>query len=277
MAIKTYRPTSPTRRFQTGYTFEEIDKKKPEKSLVKQLPKKGGRNGNGRMTVRHRGGGHKRLYRIIDFKRNKEGIPAKVDSIQYDPNRSAFIALLNYRDGEKRYIIAPDGLKQGDEVVSGAGAPHKVGNCLPLREIMDGTFIHALEMKIGKGAAVARSAGTYAQVMGREGDYARIKMPSSEVRLVHLNCRATIGQTSNTTHENMSLGKAGRGRWMGRRPHVRGVVMNPIDHPLGGGEGRSSGGRHPCTPWGKPTKGNKTRNNKGTQKMIIERRKTKKK
>lgn len=277
MAIKTYRPTTATRRFQTVSAFDNIDKVKPEKSLLEPLKSSGGRNNDGRITVRYRGGGHKRRYRVIDFKRTKDGIPAKVASIQYDPNRSARIALLNYLDGEKRYIIAPDGLKKGDEVMSGVGAPHKVGNCLPLSEIIDGTFIHALELKIGKGACVARSAGTYAQVLGREGDYARIKMPSSEVRLVHVNCRATIGQTSNTDHENITIGKAGRKRWLGRRPHVRGVVMNPIDHPLGGGEGRSSGGRHPCTPWGVPTKGYKTRRNKRTQGMIIERRKTKKK
>lgn len=275
MAIKTYRPTTPTRRFQTVSGFDNVEKVKPEKSLTEPLKKKGGRNNNGRITCRHRGGGHKRKYRIIDFKRRKDGVIATVDSIQYDPNRSARIALLDYADGDKSYIIAPDGLNKGDEVMSGDAAPHKVGNCLPLRNILDGTFIHALELKIGKGACVARSAGTYAQVMGREGDYARIKMPSSEVRLVHLNCRATIGQTSNTDHENISLGKAGRTRWLGRRPHVRGVVMNPVDHPLGGGEGRSSGGRHPCTPWGKPTKGYKTRSNKRTQTMILERRKNK--
>ncbi|MBI1386857.1 MAG: 50S ribosomal protein L2 [bacterium] len=276
MAIKSYNPTTPTRRFQTVSAFDEITQPKPEKSLVVTLKKKGGRNQQGRITVRHRGGGHKRKYRIIDFKRNKDGVPARVASIEYDPNRSARIALLNYVDGEKRYIIAPDGLNVGDEVMSGPGSPHKVGNCLALRDILDGTFVHALELKIGKGACVARSAGTYAQVMGREGDYARIKMPSNEMRMIHVECRATIGQTSNADHENISIGKAGRKRWLGRRPHVRGVVMNPVDHPLGGGEGRSSGGRHPCTPWGKPTKGYKTRRNKRTQGMIIERRRTKK-
>ncbi|MGC9326452.1 MAG: 50S ribosomal protein L2, partial [Candidatus Hinthialibacter sp.] len=211
-----------------------------------------------------------------DFKRRKDGIPAKVASIEYDPNRSARIALLNYADGEKRYIIAPDGLSVGSEVMSGAGAPHKVGNCLPLSEILDGTFVHAVELKIGKGAQIARSAGTVVQVMGREGDYARVKLPSSEVRKIHVNCRATIGQTSNTDHENIIIGKAGRQRQLGRRPHVRGVAMNPVDHPLGGGEGKAAGGRHPCTPWGVNTKGKRTRNNKRTSNMIVERRKRKK-
>ncbi len=277
MAVKQYNPTTPTRRFQTTSAFEELTKKKkPERSLLHPVKKSGGRNANGRITVRHRGGGHKRRYRIIDFKRDKNGIPAKVASIEYDPNRTARIALLHYADGEKRYIIAPDGLKPGVEVFSGEGSPHKVGNCLPLREILDGTIVHAIELKIGKGAAMARAAGTSAQVMGREGDYARIKLPSSEVRLVHLNCRATIGQTSNTDNENLSIGKAGRTRWKGKRPHVRGVAMNPVDHPLGGGEGRSSGGRHPCTPWGVPTKGYKTRRNKRTSQMIVEKRKKKK-
>lgn len=276
MAIKKYNPTTPTRRFQTVSSFENLDKKKPEKSLLETIHKKGGRNVNGRITVRHRGGGHKRKYRIIDFKRNKDGVAATVDSIQYDPNRTARIALLIYSDGEKRYIIAPDGLKVGQEVYSGSGSPHKNGNCLPLSEILDGTFIHAIEMKIGKGAAIARSAGTYAQLMGREGSYARVKMPSGEVRLIHINCRATIGQTSNSDHINITIGKAGRRRWKGFRPTVRGVAMNPIDHPLGGGEGRSSGGRHPCTPWGQPTKGYKTRRNKRTGNMIVEDRRRKK-
>ncbi len=276
MAIKKYNPTTSTRRFQTVSSFDEITNDKPERSLVVSLKKKAGRNGYGRITVRNRGGGHKRKYRIIDFKRNKDGIPAKVDSIQYDPNRTARIALLNYADGELRYIIAPDGIEIGQEVLSGAGSPHKAGNCLPLREILDGTFVHAIELKIGKGAAIARSAGTYAQVMGREGNYARVKLPSGEIRFVHLNCRATIGQTSNIDHVNISIGKAGRRRWKGKRPRVRGVAMNPIDHPLGGGEGRSSGGRHPCTPWGKPTKGYKTRRNKRTQNMIVEDRRRKK-
>ena len=276
MAIKKYNPTTSTRRYQTVSAFDEITKTRPERSLTEPLPKKGGRNVQGRITVRHHGGGAKRKYRIIDFKRNKDGIPARVAAIEYDPNRSARIALLNYADGEKRYIIAPDGLEVGAEVMSGPGAPHKVGNCLPLSEILDGTVVHALEMKIGKGAQVARSAGASIQVMGREGDYARVKMPSSEVRLIHLNCRATIGQASNPEHENIVIGKAGKSRWLGRRPHVRGVAMNPVDHPLGGGEGKSSGGRHPCTPWGVPTKGYKTRRNKRTRRMIVERRRTKK-
>lgn len=276
MAIKKYNPTTPTRRFQTVATFDEITKSTPERSLTEPLRKKGGRNSNGHITSRFRGGGHKRRYRIIDFKRNKDGVPARVASIEYDPNRSARIALLNYVDGEKRYIIAPDGVSVGQELMSGLGAPHKVGNCLPIREILDGTFIHAIELKIGKGAAIARSAGTYAQIMGREGEYARVKLPSNEVRLIHLNCRATIGQTSNPDHNNISIGKAGRTRWLGRRPHNRGVVMNPVDHPLGGGEGKSSGGRHPVSPWGQPAKGYKTRRNKRTANMIVEDRRRKK-
>lgn len=276
MAIKKYNPTTPTRRFQTVSAFEEITKTKPERRLLEPLKKTGGRNSNGHITVRFRGGGHKRRYRIIDFKRTKDGIPAKVASIEYDPNRSARIALLNYADGEKRYIIAPDGLAVGAEVMSGSGAPHKVGNCLPLSEILDGTFVHAVELKIGKGAQIARSAGTVVQVMGREGEYARVKLPSSEVRKIHLQCRATIGQTSNQDHENVMIGKAGRTRHLGRRPHNRGVVMNPVDHPLGGGEGKSAGGRHPCTPWGVNTKGKKTRSNKRTSNMIVERRRSKK-
>jgi large subunit ribosomal protein L2 len=227
----------------------------------------------GRITCRHHGGGHKRRYRIIDFRRDKNGVPAKVASIEYDPNRSAFIALLHYADGEKRYIIAPDGLKAGQTVMSGPDAEHAAGNCLPLRNILEGTVIHAVELKRGKGAALARAAGTSAQIVAKEGDYGRLKLPSGEIRLVHLDCCATIGQASNLDHENISGGKAGRSRWVGRRPRVRGVAMNPVDHPLGGGEGKSSGGRHPCTPWGKPTKGYKTRRNKRTSRMIIERRK----
>lgn len=274
MSIKTYNPTTSTRRFATALTLEEVTRSEPERSLLAPLKKTGGRNNLGRITCRHRGGGHKRRYRIIDFRRDKDGVPAKVASIEFDPNRSAFIALLHYVDGEKRYIIAPDGLQVGQTVMSGPDAEHVLGNCLPLREIMDGTIVHAVELKLGKGAALARAAGTSAQVVGREGDYARLKLPSGEIRLVHLDCRATIGQTSNLGHENISLGKAGRKRWLGRRPRVRGVAMNPVDHPLGGGEGKSSGGRHPCTPWGKPTKGRKTRRNKLTDRMIIERRKT---
>ena len=274
MAIRKYKPTTPTRRFATVSTFEEITKKEPEKSLLEPLPKKAGRNCNGRITMRRRGGGHKRRYRVIDFKRrDKDGIPAKVAAIEYDPNRSSRIALLNYVDGEKRYIIAPDGLHVGMEVCSGSNVKQTVGNCLPLRDILDGTIVHAIELKIGKGAAMARAAGTSAQIMAKEGDYARLKLPSSEVRMVHLDCRATIGQTSNTDHNNITLGKAGRSRWLGRRPKVRGVAMNPVDHPLGGGEGKAAGGRHPCTPWGKPTKGYRTRRNKRTQKFIVSRRK----
>jgi large subunit ribosomal protein L2 len=275
VAIKKYNPTTPTRRFQTVSAFDEITKSKPEKSLLTPIKKNAGRNANGRITVRHRGGGHKRRYRIIDFKRTKDGIPARVSAIEYDPNRSARIALLFYADGEKRYIIAPNGLKVDSEVMSGKDAPHKVGNCLPLSEILDGTFIHAVELKIGKGAQIARSAGTVVQVMGREGDYARVRMPSTEVRKINLKCRATIGQTSNTDHENIVIGKAGRQRHVGRRPHVRGTAMNPVDHPLGGGEGKAAGGRHPCTPWGVITKGYKTRRNKRTSSMIVERRRNK--
>ncbi len=277
MAIKKYNPTTPTRRFQTVTTFEEITRKKPEKSLLESKKRSGGRNSNGRMTIRHRGGGHKRRYRIIDFKRNKDDVPAEVIAIEYDPNRTARIALLQYKDGEKRYILAPDGLKVGMEVMSGSSAPHRVGNCLPLRDILDGTVVHAIELKIGKGACIARSAGTSAQLVGREGDYARLKLPSAEVRMVHLNCRATIGNTSNVDHLNVVYGKAGRKRWKGQRPHVRGVAKNPVDHPLGGGEGKAAGGRHPCTPWGVPTKGYKTRRNKRTSKMILEDRRKRKK
>ena len=274
MAIKKYKPTTPTRRFATVSTFEELTKKKPEKSLLEPLTKNAGRNTHGRITVRRRGGGHKRRYRVIDFKRrDKDGVPAKVAAIEYDPNRSARIALLHYVDGEKRYIIAPDGLEVGAEVCSGSDVKQTVGNCLPLRSIFDGTVVHAIELKIGKGAAMARAAGSSAQIMAKEGDYARLKLPSSEIRLVHLDCRATIGQTSNTDHNNITLGKAGRSRWLGRRPKVRGVAMNPVDHPLGGGEGKSAGGRHPCTPWGKPTKGYRTRRNKRTQKFVVSRRK----
>lgn len=275
MAIKTYKPTTPSRRYMTTSVFTEITRKTPEKSLLEKLPKKAGRNNNGRITVRHQGGGHKRRYRKIDFKRNKDDQTASVFSIEYDPNRTAWIALLHYEDGEKRYIIAPDKITVGDVIQSGPEAPHKNGNCLPLRNILDGTFIHAVELKIGKGAAMARSAGTYAQVVGRSGDYARVKLPSGEMRMVHLNCRATIGTTSNTDHSNVVIGKAGRIRWMGKRPTVRGTAMNPHDHPLGGGEGSTNGGRQPCTPWGVPCKGYKTRQNKRTDNMIIERRKKK--
>jgi large subunit ribosomal protein L2 len=273
MGIKTYKPTSPGIRFRTGYTFEEITKKEPEESLIKPLKKTGGRNNAGRVTSRHRGGGHKRFYRIIDFKRNKIAIPAKVAAIEYDPNRSARIALLHYLDGEKRYILAPLGLKVGDTVVAGPEADIKVGNCLPLRNIPVGTDIHNIELKKGKGGQLVRSAGTSAQIMAKEGDYAQVKLPSGEIRLIHLDCSATIGTVGNIEHENISIGKAGRSRWLGRRPHVRGVAMNPVDHPMGGGEGKTSGGRHPVSPWGMPTKGYKTRKKKPSDKLIIKRRK----
>ncbi|OQY29053.1 MAG: 50S ribosomal protein L2 [Candidatus Cloacimonetes bacterium 4572_55] len=276
MGIKRYKPTTPGLRFRTGYTFEEITKSTPEKSLLAPLRKTGGRDNFGHISARHRGGGHKRHYRIIDFKRNKIGIPAKVDSIQYDPNRSARIALLVYYDGEKRYILSPLGLKVGDVVMAGPDADIKSGNALPIENIPLGTDIHNIEMKVGKGGQLSRSAGTSAQLVAKEGKYAQIKLPSSEVRLILVKCYATIGQIGNVEHENISIGKAGRKRWMGRRPKVRGVAMNPVDHPMGGGEGRSSGGRHPTTPWGKPTKGYKTRKpNKYSNKYIVKRRKRK--
>ncbi len=274
MAIKSFKPVTPSRRFMTVSTFEEITRTEPEKSLLKPLKKTGGRNNLGRITVRFRGGGHKRLYRIIDFKRDKDGIPAKVFSIEYDPNRSARIALLHYADGEKRYIIAPKDLMVGDVVMSGENAEIKPGNALPLRNIPLGTFIYNLEYFPGRGGKIARSAGTYCQLLAKEGEYAHVKLPSGEVRLFKLDCKATIGQVSNEDHINITYGKAGRMRWLGRRPHVRGVAMNPCDHPLGGGEGRSHGGRHPCTPWGKPTKGYKTRKKgKASDRLIVKRRK----
>ncbi len=274
MALKKFKPYTPSRRFMTVADFSVLTKKEPEKSLTESLHSTGGRNNLGRVTVRFRGGGHKRLYRIIDFKRNKDNIPAKVVSIEYDPNRSAWIALLVYTDGEKRYIIAPEGLKVGDTVMSGEDVDIVVGNALPLKSIPVGTLIHNVELKIGKGGQLCRSAGTYAQLLAKEGDYAHLRLPSGEVRLVHVNCRATIGQVSNQEHENIKLGKAGRSRWLGRRPHVRGVAMNPIDHPMGGGEGRSSGGRPSCSPWGWPTKGYRTRKkNHRTDRYIVRRRK----
>jgi large subunit ribosomal protein L2 len=272
MVTRRVKPTSPGRRFQSYASFEEISKKKPEKSLVRIIKKSGGRNANGRITSRHRGGGHKRYYRIVDFKRDKIGIPAKVASIEYDPNRSARIALLHYADGEKRYILFPLHLSVGDEVMSGPEADIKPGNTLPLKNIPLGTHIHNIELRIGKGGQIVRSAGTYAQLMAKEDRYALIKLPSSEVRMVLLNCTATVGQIGNVTHENIDLGKAGRKRWLGKRPKVRGVAMNPVDHPMGGGEGRSSGGRHPCSPWGVPTKGYRTRKNKRTNRFIVKRR-----
>jgi large subunit ribosomal protein L2 len=259
MSVKKVKPTSPGRRFQSYSTFEEITRSTAEKNLLKVIKKSGGRNVYGRITCRHRGGGQKRHYRVIDFKRDKIGIPAKVAAIEYDPNRSARIALLHYADGEKRYILAPLVLKVGDTVESGPDADIRPGNSLPLSKIPLGTQIHNIELRLGKGGQIVRSAGTYAQLMAKEDRYALVKLPSGEVRMVLLNCRATIGQLGNVVHENVSLGKAGRRRRLGRRPKVRGVAMNPVDHPMGGGEGRSSGGRHPCSPWGWPTKGFKTR------------------
>ena len=275
MAVKSFKPYSAGRRFMTVSSFDEITTDKPEKSLTVRLTKTGGRNQQGKMTVRHRGGGHKRLYRIIDFKRTKDGIPARVATIEYDPNRSARIALLNYADGEKRYILAPNGLKVGDVVESGAEADIKPGNALPLKNIPLGTVIHAVEMKIGKGAQLVRSAGTSAQLMAKEGDYALLRMPSGEIRRVHINCRATIGQVGNLEHENITIGKAGRSRWLGRRPETRGIAMNPNDHPHGGGEGRSPVGRKsPMTKWGKIAMGKKTRRKKkASNRLIVHRRK----
>ncbi|MDD2400785.1 MAG: 50S ribosomal protein L2 [Clostridia bacterium] len=275
MPVRGFKPTSPGRRQMTVSTFEEITANEPEKSLVEPLKKKAGRNNYGRMTVRHRGGGHKRSYRKIDFKRDKDGIIAKVATIEYDPNRSANIALLNYVDGEKRYIVAPNGLKVGDTVVSGADADIKIGNALPLQNIPVGTVVHNIELKPLKGAQLVRSAGTSAQLMAREGNYASLRMPSGEVRMVHVRCKATIGQIGNLEHENMNIGKAGRTRWLGIRPANRGVVMNPCDHPHGGGEGRSPVGRKtPMTPWGKPANGGKTRKKKNpTSKFIVKPRK----
>ncbi|BBO68210.1 50S ribosomal protein L2 [Desulfosarcina alkanivorans] len=272
MAVKKVKPTSPGRRFQNYAGFEEITKTTPEKSLLRILKKSGGRNANGRITSRRRGGGHKRYYRIIDFKRDKDGVPANVAAIEYDPNRSARIALLHYADGEKRYIIAPLKLSVGDTVMSGPEADIQPGNALPLSKIPLGTHIHNIELRLGKGGQIVRSAGTFAQLMAKEDRYALVKLPSGEVRMVLLNCKATVGQLGNVTHENISLGKAGRNRWKGRRPKVRGVAMNPVDHPMGGGEGRSSGGRHPCSPWGVPTKGFRTRKNKRTDRYIVKRR-----
>ena len=273
MAVRKLKPTSAGRRFQTVSTFEEITKKAPEKSLVEGLTKKSGRNCYGRVTSRRRGGGHKRLYRLVDFKRDKRDVPAKVAAIEYDPNRSARIALLHYADGEKRYILAPVGLTVGDSVASGEGADIKPGNALFLAKIPVGTVVHNVELHPGRGGQFCRAAGAYAQLIAKEGSYALLRMPSGEVRKVLSTCVATEGQVGNTHHENVSLGKAGRNRWLGRRPKVRGVAMNPIDHPLGGGEGRSSGGRHPTTPWGKPTKGYKTRNRKkSSSKLIVKRR-----
>jgi len=272
MPIKKRKPTNPASRFQEYATFEELTRSTPEKSLTQGKRRSGGRNNQGEITVWWRGGGHKRRYRRVDFKRDKHGVPAKVAAVEYDPNRSARIALLHYADGEKRYILWPNQLEVGAEVVSGEDAPINLGNALPLAKIPVGTIVHNIELKIGKGGQMVRSAGAGAQLMAKEGAYAQVKLPSGEVRRVHVDCFATVGQVGNLDHENASQGKAGRNRWLGRRPHNRGVVMNPVDHPMGGGEGRSSGGRHPTTPWGVPTKGYKTRNNKRTDKMIVRRR-----
>ena len=272
MPTVQYRPTSPGRRFQTGSDFAEITKARPEGSLTAPLRKTGGRNNLGRMTIRHRGGGHKRLYRVIDFKRDKLGVPARVAAIEYDPNRSARIALLHYVDGEKRYILAPVGLAVGDAVEAGPKADIKPGNSLALSLIPLGTMVHNVELREGRGGQLGRSAGTVIQLMAKEGDYALLKLPSGELRRVHLACRATIGQVGNLEHENISYGKAGRVRWLGRRPKVRGMAMNPVDHPHGGGEGRSKG-NHPQSPWGQPAKGYKTRHNKRTDRWIVQRRK----
>ncbi len=272
MAIKKYSPTTPSRRYMTVVSREDITKQTPEKSLLEPLRKSGGRNSTGRVTSRFISGGHKQAYRIIDFKRDKTGIPAKVAAIEYDPNRSARIALLNYVDGEKRYILAPDGLKVGVMISAGPQADILPGNALPLANIPAGTIVHNIELKPGKGGQMARSAGTQAQLVSREGGVALLKLPSGEVRRVATDCMATVGSVGNSDHENVSLGKAGRSRWLGRAPHNRGVSMNPVDHPHGGGEGKTSGGRHPVTPWGQPTRGYKTRNNKRTDKFIVNRR-----
>ena len=272
MPVKTFKPTSPGRRFMAINSFEDVAKKRPEATLLEPRKKHAGRNFNGHITVRHRGGGHKILYRKIDFKRNKDDVPAKVAAIEYDPNRSARIALLHYRDGEKRYILAPLGMKAGDEVVSGAAADIKTGNALPLSAIPVGTVIHNIELTPGGGAKLVRTAGASAQLMAKEGPYAQVRVPSGEVRMVAVGCRATIGQLGNVEHENQVVGKAGRTRWRGKRPQVRGIAMNPVDHPHGGGEARSTAGRPPTTPWGVMTMGKKTRNNKRTQKFIVKRR-----
>jgi large subunit ribosomal protein L2 len=277
MGTKTFKPTSPGRRFAKLNNFDDVTAASPEKSLTSKLNKSGGRNNLGRMTSRHRGGGHKRRYRVIDFKRDKFGVPATIATIEYDPNRSAFIALLHYADGEKRYILAPQKVQVGDKVVSSAHADIKPGNSLRLKHMPVGTVIHNIELKPGKGGQMVRSAGAWGQLVAKEGKYASIKLPSGEIRRVLQACRATVGAVSNREHENRSIGKAGRSRWMGKRPHVRGVAMNPVDHPHGGGEGRTSGGRHPVTPWGKPTKGYKTRKNKRTDKFIVKGRKQRRK
>ena len=275
MAIRSYKPTSPGTRARTVQIRDGLTKIKPLRSLTKGKKRISGRNNIGNIAMRRRGGGHKRRYRIIDFKRNKDGIPAKVAAIEYDPNRSAYIARLHYLDGEKRYILAPHGVKVGDELVSGADADIVAGNNLPLLNIPLGTLIHNIELRRGSGGQLVRSAGGVAQLVAKEGNYAQVRLPSREVRKAHILCRATVGQIGNLDHENVSLGKAGASRWRGRRPKVRGVAMNPVDHPMGGGEGRTSGGRHPCSPWGQKSKGFRTRNNKRTEKFIVRRRKKK--
>jgi large subunit ribosomal protein L2 len=276
MPIKSFKPITPTRRYQTVVTREDLTKgKKAEKLLTTGKQRSGGRTSTGRISTRFRGGGHKRTLREVDFKRDKQGVPARVAALEYDPNRSARLALLNYADGEKRYILAPVGLAVGQSVVSGPEADIFVGNALPLKNIPPGTFIHNVELRPGKGGQMVRSAGGQAQLVSKEGDYALVKLPSSEVRRVHIDCMATIGQVGNVDHENVTLGKAGRSRWLGRKPHNRGVTMNPVDHPHGGGEGKTSGGRNPVTPWGQPTRGFKTRNNKRTDDMIVNRKKAK--
>ena len=272
MPFRKLKPTSPGTRFQTVPMFEEITTQQPYKPLVEPLQSTGGRNNQGHLTSWWRGGGHKRMYRLIDFKRNKFDIPAKVTTVEYDPNRSARIALLTYADGEKRYILQPVGIKVGDTIVSGQNVDILTGNALPLKNIPLGTLLHNVELKPGKGGQIARSAGSSVQLVAKEGEYASVKMPSGEIRKINMECYATIGQVGNLDHENVSIGKAGRSRWLGKRPHVRGVAMNPVDHPLGGGEGKTSGGRHPVTPWGMPTKGYKTRNSKTTDRYIVQRR-----
>jgi large subunit ribosomal protein L2 len=272
MPLKVFKPTSPGRRFMSGFGFEEITAEGPLKQLTRSKKRKGGRNNYGRITAPRRGGGHKKRYRVIDFKRDKHGVPARVASIEYDPNRSARIALLSYADGEKRYIVAPDGLKVGDEVLSSRQADIRPGNSLPLVDIPLGTMIHNVEIAAGHGAQLCRSAGTMAQLMAKEGKYAHIRLPSGEVRMINARCRAVIGQVSNPDHTHLHVGKAGRHRWMGKRPRVRGVAMNPVDHPMGGGEGRSSGGRHPCSPKGTPAKGFRTRRKRRDARFVVKRR-----
>ena len=273
MGIKTYRPVTSSLRQKTGLTFEELTTREPHKPLVQSLKKSGGRNLRGRISIRHRGGGHKRLYRIMDFKRDKIDIPGIVETIEYDPNRSAFISLIKYRDGERRYILSPENLQVGQTVISADRQVDSLpGNAMQLRYIPMGTIIHNIEMRKAKGGQMAKAAGSGAQILAKEGDYAQIRLPSSEIRKIHLDCRATVGQVGNVNHQNISIGKAGRNRWKGKRPHVRGTAMNPVDHPHGGGEGKAKGGRNPVSPWGQPTKGYKTRENKRTQKYIVRRR-----